>query len=46
MKEEYNEMPCVFSEEEWLNEIQLSEESGIANEEETTAFYKKWGINL
>ena len=39
-------MPCCFSDEEWKEEIRLSEESGIASDEEISIFYKKWGIAL
>lgn len=39
-------IPCSFTDEEWKEEILLSEESGVADEEETSSFYKRWGFAL
>lgn len=39
-----DEMPCVFTDEEFAEELRLSEESGIASEGEVEAFFVKWGV--
>lgn len=35
-------MPCVFTEEEFDEEIRLSEASGIATDEEVAAMFARW----
>ena len=37
-------MPCVFSEEEFDEEIKASEQSGFATEEEVRTAFAKWGV--
>ena len=36
--------PCVFSEEEFDEEIKASEQSGFAKDDEVCAAFVKWGI--
>ena len=36
--------PCVFSEEEFDEEIKASEQSGFAKDDEVRAAFAKWGI--
>lgn len=36
------DMPCVFSDEEFAEELRLSEESGIASDEEVESMFAKW----
>ena len=36
--------PCVFSEEEFDEEIKASERSGFAKDDEVRAAFAKWGI--
>ncbi len=36
--------PCVFTEEEFDEEIKFSEASGYATDSEVTAMYAKWGV--
>lgn len=36
------EMPCVFSDVEFAEEIRLAEEGGVATEEELEAAFAKW----
>lgn len=45
-KQDAQEMPCTFTDEEWKEEIRLSMAEGDATEEETKAFYDKWAIAL
>lgn len=37
-----HEMPCVFTDEEFGEELRLSEVSGIASEEEIEKMFAKW----
>ena len=37
-----NEMPCIFTDEEFGEELRLSEASGIASEEEIEKMFAKW----
>ena len=37
-------MPCVFSEEEFDEEIKASEQSGFATEEEVRTAFAIWGV--
>ncbi len=37
-------MPCCFTEEEFREEIRLSEASGYASDAEIEAMYVKWGV--
>lgn len=37
-------MPCVFNDEEFKEEIRLSEASGDATDEEVADMFVKWGI--
>lgn len=39
-------MPCVFTDEEWEEELLASELEGEATQEETQKFYDKWGIAI
>lgn len=39
-------MPCVFTDEEWEEELMASELEGEATQEETLKFYEKWGIAM
>lgn len=36
------DMPCAFSDEEFAEELRLSEKSGIASDEEVEAMFAKW----
>lgn len=38
-----DEMPCVYTDEEFAEELRLSEASGNATDEEVKAFFAKWG---
>lgn len=37
-----NEMPCMFTDEEFEEELRLSEASGTATDEEVKAMFAKW----
>ena len=37
-----HEMPCVFTDEEFGEELRLSEVSGMASEEEIEKMFAKW----
>ena len=37
-------MPCVFTDEEFAEELRLSEASGYASDEEVRAMFAKWGL--
>ncbi len=39
-------MPCIFTDEEWEEELIASELEGEATQEETQKFYDKWGIAM
>ena len=38
------EMPCVFTDEEFEEELRLSEESGYATEEDLKRVFGKWNL--
>ena len=38
------EMPCVFTDEEFEEEVRLSEESGYATEEDLKRVFGKWDL--
>ena len=40
----YDVMPCTFTDEEWKEEVRLSEEEGYASEEEVKKFFEAWEI--
>ena len=37
-----NDMPCVYTDEEFAEELRLSEESGIASDQEVEEMFAKW----
>ena len=39
-------MPCVFTDEEWEEELIASDLEGEATQEETQKFYDKWGFAM
>lgn len=39
-----HDMPCVFSDEEFAEELRLSEESGIASDKEVEDMFAKWEL--
>lgn len=39
-----HDMPCMFSDEEFAEELCLSEESGIASDKEVEDMFAKWGF--
>ena len=39
-----NDMPCVFKDEEFEEELRLSEESGCASEQELISCFGKWTL--
>lgn len=38
------DMPCVFTDKEFEEELRLSEDSGVASDEEVKAMYARWGL--
>ena len=39
-----NDMPCVFTDEEFEEELRLSEESGYASEQDLKRCFGKWQL--
>ena len=39
-----DDMPCVFTDEEFEEELRLSEESGIVSHEDALKEFAKWGF--
>lgn len=39
-----DDMPCVFTDEEFAEEVRLSEASGFISQEEAEAIFAKWGF--
>lgn len=39
-----DDMPCVFTDEEFAEELRLSEESGFVSHEEALKEFAKWGF--
>lgn len=39
-----NDMPCVFTDEEFAEEVRLSEASGFISQEEAEAIFAQWGF--
>jgi hypothetical protein len=39
-----DDMPCVFTDEEFKRELEESEASGNASDEEVKAMFAKWGV--
>lgn len=39
-----NDMPCLFTDEEFAEEVRLSEASGFISQEEAEAIFAQWGF--
>lgn len=41
---QFKTMPCVYTDEEFVEEIRLAEESGYISHEEALKSFEKWGL--
>lgn len=41
-----NSFPCIFTDEEWQEELNMSLSEGEASDSEISEFYRKWNVAI